>query len=55
MHRFTKERSGPFTSTKELVVAIKEFLGGWSEDINIPFEWFEEGTMVLTKARCDPN
>jgi hypothetical protein len=55
MHRFTKERSGPFTSTKELVVGMKEFLGGWPGDINIPFEWFEEGTVELVKARGDPN
>jgi len=55
MHRFTVERTGPFTSTKELVIGMKEFLGGWSGDINIPFEWFEEGTVALTKARGDPE
>ena len=55
MHRFTKERSGPFTSTKELVVGMKEFLGGWPGDINIPFEWVEEGTVALIKARGDPK
>ena len=55
MHRFTKERSSPFTSTKELVVGMKEFLGGWPGDINIPFKWFEERTVALTETRGDPN
>ena len=43
-------RRGSFDSVRELVEAIRRFIGGWNERCE-PFLWTKDADTILTKAK----